>query len=139
MSELQYLYPTAWAIGSTLLYLYLLWIFFIVAMAFYRAKKRGQLHKVALVLGSPLIVSAWLGDLIGNLTIAWLVFLEAPRIWRTPREWLITKRLQRYIRSGTGWRYWVAKVLCTVFLDPFDITGSHCVSDQDIAAQEAKG
>ncbi|MFM9880900.1 MAG: hypothetical protein ACKVOO_10880 [Burkholderiaceae bacterium] len=129
MSSLQYLYPTSYAIASTAAYLWLLWIGYVVSMGFYRAKKQGRLTRLALVLSSPAWFTALVFDFVGQLTLFALIFWERPRILSGPREWLITKRLQRYISDGAGWRYRLAHWLCTHLLDPFDPTGSHCTPD----------
>ena len=46
--------------------------------------------------------------------------------WERPREWLVTKRLQRHIAARTGWRCTLAAWICDRVLDPFDPRGEHC-------------
>lgn len=108
------------AFFTPLAYLWILWAIYMVVMGLYRAHLDDRLSLSAKVLGAPFLALGLLMDVIGNWTLAWLVFLEPPQ------EFLVTKRLNRHLRSGSGWRYAVARWLCHRLLDPFDPTGAHC-------------
>ena len=66
----------------------------------------------AIALGAPFYV-------LLNLTVGTILFLQLPR------ELQFTKRCQRNIRRGSGWRKALARWLCVNVLDPFD-GGKHC-------------
>lgn len=105
---------------TTLAILYLLWVFYLAVMALWRARRDGMLGPVALVPGYlTLLIGAAL-DVLVNVTVMSLVFVEPPR------ELLVTKRLQRHIKHGQGWRQELARWLCHNLLNPFDPTGDHC-------------
>jgi hypothetical protein len=124
MSYLQYAYPTAWAIASTVAALWLLWVLYIISMGLYRAKMAKRLSSFAYCMGLPFLLLALALDAAINLSIACIFFAEPPQ------ETLLTQRLQRHIAEGAGWRYHLAHWLCSHLLDPFDPTGSHCTKDK---------
>ena len=102
-------------------YLLAFWYVYILVMGIYRAHLAKRLHGAVLALCMPAVVLGYLMDVLANLTIATLVFLEPPR------EWLVTKRLQRHIAAGArSWRGRIATVVCDNLLDVFDPTGNHC-------------
>lgn len=101
------------------LYLWLFWYAYIVVMGLYRAHLAGRLKGAALVLGGPAILVGLLMDVAANALLSF-VFLDPPR------EWLLTTRFKRYIRSRAGWRADVAQWVCDNLLDVFDPTGEHC-------------
>jgi hypothetical protein len=107
-------------ITYTLLSLYALWLFYLAVMNLYRAKKDSTISKVALVLGYPILIVGVLLDLIVNVVIMSIVFLELPR------ELLVTQRLTRLIQSGFSWRANLAYWICHHFLNAFDPSGDHC-------------
>jgi hypothetical protein len=104
----------------TLLYLWAFWLLYVMVMGFYRAHLAGRLRGLPLVMAAPFIALGWLVDMLANMTIAVIAFLDLPR------ELLVTSRLQRYIATDTGWRYKLANAICSKLLDPFDPTGNHC-------------
>lgn len=108
----MFIYATLMAYG--------LWILYIIVMGLYRAKLAGRLSPSAAVLGAPFLLIGYVVDVLTNLTVAPFVFLEFPR------ETLVTTRLTRHLRSGSGWRYRFAKAICNSLLDPFDPRGVHC-------------
>lgn len=97
-----------------------LWVLYVLVMGLYRAKLAGRLSKTAYVLGWPFFALGLIVDIIVNMTVACVLFLEPPR------ETLVTSRLQRHIKHGRGWRFGLASWICSHLLDPFDPTGSHC-------------
>lgn len=103
-----------------LLSLYVFWLLFLAVMSLYRANLNKTISKLSLVLGYPiLIVGAGL-DLLMNVTLFSLIFLELPK------EWLVTKRMQRYIKDGEGWRAKLSNFICSKLLNAFDAEGKHC-------------
>mgnify|MGYP000063470966 CR=1 FL=1 len=101
-------------------YLWIFYVLYVLTMAAYRAKLAGRLNGFSKALLYPFVIVAALMDVICNITIAALIFLEFPK------EWLVTQRLQRYHTSDNGWRTLIAAYVCENLLDPFDPTGDHC-------------
>lgn len=109
------------AIFSTvLLPIWMFWALYVFSMGVYRAKLDGRLRGLNAVLAFPIFLFAAIVDVFFNLVVAPLVFLDLPK------EWLVTKRLKRYMAEGSGWRYNIAKLICDSVLDPFDPDGDHC-------------
>lgn len=105
------------------------WVFYLAAMNLLRAKAEGKLSGVALCLGYPVIFVGALIDLVFNATLFSLIFLELPR------EWMLTQRLKRHIKSYDFFRNGalrptrrkrLALWICRNLLNPFDHTGDHC-------------
>lgn len=105
---------------ALLIYLWLFWYVYILVMGLYRAHLGGRLNKLTYALAAPALVVGYAMDVVANLTVASALFLE----W--PRELLVTSRLQRHNRGGSGWRKHLADWICTHLLDYFDHTGNHC-------------
>ncbi len=104
----------------TFAFLWAFWAMYVLVMGIYRAHLAKRLTAVTLCLSAPFIALGYLMDVIANLTVASLVFLEFPR------ELLVTSRLQRYVASGQGWRFTIADWICNHLLDVFDPSGNHC-------------
>lgn len=104
----------------TLAFLWAFWAMYVIVMGIYRAHLAKRLTAVTLCLSAPFIVAGYFMDVIANLTVASLMFLEPPR------ELLVTSRLQRYVASGQGWRFTIADWICNHLLDVFDPSGNHC-------------
>lgn len=100
-------------------YLWVLWYAYILVMGLYRAHLDKRLNRVTYALAIPALVIGYAMDVLANLTVASIVFLEPPR------ELLVTSRLKRHIAKG-GWRGEKANWICTHLLDYFDPTGNHC-------------
>jgi hypothetical protein len=103
-----------------------LWIFYglyVLVMGVYRAKLSGRLSKFSLLLLAPWVVIGWLMDVLVNVTIATVIFVDLPR------EKLVTDRLQRYIAQPNPkalWRSTLAIWVCDHLLDVFDPNEDHC-------------
>lgn len=117
---------TAWWSEYVLIGLWVFWVFYVFTMGLYRAFLLGRLKGLSLLLASPFVVVAFLLDLIAQLTVFTVVFLD----W--PRHWLVTHRLRAYMRGPDTWRRHLADYLCHHLLDPFDPTGAHCDSDEPV-------
>lgn len=105
-----------WA-GIIFLSFYALWVFYLAVMNLKRVKDAGNLPKIALVLGTPVLIAGWILDFVLNVTVMTVVLLELPR------EKTISERLHRHNRTD-GWRKKVAQWF-EPLLDPFDPSGNH--------------
>jgi len=103
-----------------ILYVWVFWAGYVLIMGIYRAKLANRLTPVTLVLSAPFVILGFCIDVIANLVIAPIVFLDLPK------ELLVTTRLQRYIKENTDWRHSIAAYVCDNLLDVFDPTGNHC-------------
>lgn len=109
-----------WFIGF-LVYVWLGWGLYVMVMALYRLHLAKMLSRPSYVLAAPFVAIALVLDFVGNATLCWLLFLDPPR------EWLISKRLRRYIYGEKDWRHDIACWICTNALNPFDAHGGdHC-------------
>lgn len=102
--------------------LYVLWIFFLAVMNLSRCRENGTLTKAALYLGYPVLLIGYALDVIVNLTILTVLFLEFPK------GWTVTGRLKDHIYRDEpgGWREKLAGWLCANLLNSFDPDGRHC-------------
>jgi hypothetical protein len=135
----------------TLLVCWVFWHGYIHAMGLYRARLKGRLVGLPLVMSIPVILVTFVLDVILQFTVASLVFWEKPTgvgfekrkvkgitvPWPVG-DWFVTDRLRRYIAQGSGWRFTVADVICYRLTDPFDPTGAHCDSDPPVLAEAPK-
>lgn len=105
-----------WLLGAwlTLPALYILYIASVTVL-----EKKRTLHKMVWWTLAPVIFITIAIDFIANVTIVSVLF------WDIPREYLITKRLQRYKLLPDGHRKQVAEWVCEHMLNPFDTDG-HC-------------
>ena len=99
---------------------YALWLFYLAVMNLQRAHENGTISKLAFVLGLPILFIGVLLDILVNIFVMTLLFVEPPR------EWLVTARLQRHVRTGSGYRKKLAWFICHYLLDTFDPSGKHC-------------
>jgi hypothetical protein len=105
----------------SILFLWVFWYAYILVMGLYRAQLQGRLKGFIFVLALPAILVGYLMDVICNLTIASIIFFDPPK------QWLVTKRLQSYIKDQpAAWRGKLALFICHNLLDFFDPTGKHC-------------
>lgn len=102
------------------LYLWFFWGMYVLVMGLYRAHLDKRLTKVTYCLAAPWLFVGVTVDVLANLIIAPVVFLDPPR------EWLVTARLKRYIKQGVGYRANLANAICNHLLDVFDPKGNHC-------------
>ncbi len=103
---------------SGFLLTYLLWIFYLAVMNLSKAKKANQLSTTAKVLGTPILYTGWIIDCLVNILVMTVLFLELPR------ELLVTSRLKRHNRTGSGWRQKLAAWFEPI-IDPYDPSGDH--------------
>ena len=113
---LAFVYYIAVSIGS----MWLLWVFYLAVMNIKRAKDNNRLHRIAYMMGIPVLVIGLLLDTFVNWTVMTVVFLEMPQ------EALVTSRLQRHFKDDpTSWRGKFAKQFSEILLDEFDPSGNH--------------
>jgi len=74
----------------------------------------------AWLLVGPTVLVMVVVDLLMNITLATLLFVD----W--PRELLVTSRLKRYKAGQDGLRKSVATWVCESFLNPFAPDKKHC-------------
>lgn len=103
-----------------LLTLWMLWVFYLAVMSLWRAQKAGTIGKAAFVPGYATLAIGALLDVLVNVTLMSIVFLELPS------QWLVTQRLKYHNLHGRGWRQKLARWICKNLLDAFDPTGCHC-------------
>ena len=94
-----------------------LWLLFLAVMNLKRAKEAGELSTVAMIFGYPWVWLGYLVDAYCNALLFTLLLWELPR-WKDG-EILVTDRLKRTRRTGTGWRRSVAEFFVQL-LNPFD-------------------
>lgn len=102
------------------LFLWVFWALYVLVMGIYRAHLSGRMSRVMYALALPWVAVGFAVDVLANLLVATVFFAEAPR------EWLVTSRLQRHMRTRHGWRYRQARFVCDHLLDVFDPSGEHC-------------
>lgn len=132
------------------------WHGYVHAMGLYRAKLKGRLVGLPLLMSLPVVAITFVLDIFIQFTVASLIFWEWPRdVGRLERrpvrmfgrsvtlpvptgDLFVTHRLRRYIAAGPslGWRFSLADVVCHRFTDPFDPTGAHCDSDPPALAEK---
>lgn len=107
--------------GKVVLAVWAFYLLYILAMGIYRAYLAKRLSLFQKIILSPVIAVMLFVDWFMNWTLCILLFLEVPE------EYLVTQRLQRYIKEGDGdWRHLWALAICDNLLDIFDPTGNHC-------------
>ena len=108
----------------TLAGLWVFWILYVFTMGLYRAFLTGRLKGLSLFMCSPFVVVAFALDVVMQVTVFSVVFIDPPK------HWLVTHRLRAYMLGPDTWRRRWADYLCRHLLDPFDPTGAHCDSDE---------
>jgi amino acid transporter len=112
---------------------YALWVFFLAAMNLIQARDEGALPTWAHRLGLPVILVGIVIDVVVQLTIACVIFLELPH------EMTVSGRVKRWVEGPKfigypdgpptkglrWWRYSVALWMRLNLLKPFDRTGGH--------------
>lgn len=97
---------------------YALWIFYLAVMNLKRVRDMGKLGTVAKVFGYPVLLVGYALDVLVNVTLMTVLFLEIPR------ETTVTARLKRHNRTGSGWRQRLAAWF-EPLIDPYDPSGDH--------------
>jgi len=95
-----------------------LWVLYLASMNIFA--NRASIKPVILWLAAGVVIAALVVDVLVNITIGTILFLE----W--PREWLLSQRLKRYHMQAFNWRFTIAAWICENLLNPFDPNKSHC-------------
>ena len=106
-----------WIIAIIVVFMADMWTAYLSIMNLKRNIK--SISPVAKPFGYLLLFRGLILDVLFNLIIGTISFMELPR------EWLFTNRCIRHKR-GNGWRKSVALWWCRHFMDAFDPSGSHC-------------
>ena len=106
-------------IAYSLLAFWCLWVLFLATMNLAQSKAECKLHGPALWVGYTVLAVGLLVDLVVQITVASLLWLELPR------ELTVSARVDRLCRSGTGYRLALALWFRRVMLAPFDRSGGH--------------
>lgn len=96
-----------------------LWILFLAVMNLGQAKAEGKLCGFALYAGYTVLAVGLLVDLIVQVLVASLLWLELPR------ELTVSERVARLCKHGSGWRLRLALWFRHTLLAPFDRSGGH--------------
>lgn len=107
-------------VAYCLLTFWMLWVFYLAMMSLWRAQRAGTIGRVAFIPGYFTLLIGVLLDVLVNVTLMSIVFLELPS------QWLVTQRLKYHNLHGQGWRQRLARWVCKNLLDAFDPTGCHC-------------
>lgn len=97
-------------------YAYALWLLFLAVMAL--QWKWRELSLPVRTLAAPAVLVALLLDVLFNVTIGTVLFLDLPR------QWTFSQRIGSYKRR-IDWRAPLAHWICANLLDPFE-AGGHC-------------
>lgn len=103
----------------SLLAFWCLWVLFLAVMNLGQAKAEDKLHGFALYAGYTVLAVGLLVDLIVQVLIATVLWLELPR------ELTVSERVARLCKHGNGWRQRLALWFRRVLLAPFDRSGGH--------------
>ena len=106
-------------ITYALLAFWLLWVLFLATMNLAQSKAEGKLKGFALWAGYTVLAVGLLVDLVVQITVATVLWLELPR------EWTVSGRVERLCREGHGYRLTMAMWFRRVLLAPFDRSGGH--------------
>lgn len=105
-------------LGYLFLDLYVFFILYVASMAMIRAHAENKLNGLLWVLCVPFVAFSWVVDVIHNLTLFTILFVELPR------ELTVTERLKRHVTQHT-FRGKFARWMGSTLLNAFDHTGDH--------------
>jgi hypothetical protein len=104
------------------LFMFFTWGMYLSVMNLIENKK--HLTLTTKCFAYPLALLGIIMDVLLNLTVCTLLFLELPKTW------MLTDRLQSHLDDiggpKDGWRGTLALWICSNLLDPFDARGFHC-------------
>ena len=103
----------------SLLAFWALWVLFLAVMNLGQAKAEGKLRGFALWAGYTVLALGLLVDLVVQVLVASILWLEFPR------ELTVSERVARLCKHGSGWRLRLALWFRAVLLSPFDRSGGH--------------
>ena len=95
------------------------WAYYLAVMNLMEARDEGNLTTPAKVMGYAVLIIGYPLDIILNVFIGSILFLELPK------DPMFTSRVSRWYNSKT-WRGTQARFWCHHFLDPFEEDLKHC-------------
>lgn len=101
-----------------LLDLYVFFIMYVASMGMIRVHREGKLNVILWSLCVPFVALSWVIDVLHNLTLFTLLYLELPR------ELTVTSRLKRHVTERT-FRGKLSRWIAETLLNPFDYSGNH--------------
>lgn len=111
-----------WAMPLAIFYsLYSLWVLFLAVMNLDSAYRNKTIGTTALVIALPVLVVAYTWDILVNIVIGTVLFLQLPHYKRLT----LSARLDDHIQLGKGWRRSLAYWMMGHLLEPFDGSGGH--------------
>lgn len=117
MIALEFLLYVLDAFGA----IYVLWLFYLAIMNLKRAKDAGTMTPVARVLGYGIAVPGLILDVIVNVTVGTVLFLDAPHLSRLT----LSARMSWYYNNDTGWRRDLSEWFARSLLNTYDPSGEH--------------
>lgn len=111
--------PIVKLMGYGLFSLWVLWVLFLAIMNLNEAKISNTLPTPIRGLAYATLYIGLLVDFLVQVTVATVMWLELPR------EFTVSGRVARLIKSGQGYRYDLAIWFRDNLLKPFDRSGGH--------------
>lgn len=96
-----------------------LWVHYVAVMRLKQVREAGKLTPAAKSFGYPALFVGLVLDLIVQVVIGTILFVELPR------EWTLSGRLYRLSTGRPGWRQYVAERIRKALLDDIDDAGIH--------------
>lgn len=94
--------------------IWVLWILYVAMMRLRQVRDAGKLTLAMKVLGYPWLVIGLFIDLVLNVVLGSIVFVEFPR------EMTLSERLWRHSQESTGYRQKLAELIRVNLLDAID-------------------
>ena len=97
-----------------------LWLFFIIAANFKEKYEAGHLDDGNILIGKILLTAFFIGDVLYNVTLGTILFLDKP-----VKNYTLSHRLKHYLRTEPdSWRGKVALFMCKYMIEPW--LPGHC-------------
>lgn len=116
MSTLTFL---GWCTLAALAVTHILWVHYVAMMRLKMVRDEGKLTTAAKVFGYPALVMGLILDLVVNVFVGTVLFVEPPQ------EWTLSARLTRLGEGNSGWRRRRADRIRKALLDHIDPSGIH--------------
>lgn len=117
-----------WAAGIFIFMSYT-WTMYLAVMALKRVKDETpeKITTAVKIFGYPLLFVGLIFDVVFNVVLGTILFLELPELDRL----LFTSRLDKHATQGSGYKKKLAQWFCHEFLNSFDPSGCHCGECED--------
>ena len=116
MSKLALL---GWCTLGAIAVSHVLWVHYVAMMRLKMVRDEGKLTTAAKVFGYPALVVGLLLDLVVNVVVGTIVFVEPPQ------KMTLSARLTRLGEGSSGWRRRRADRIRKALLDDIDPSGIH--------------